>query len=236
MREQGVKRLQNFELRSRDEHFIVNRFLYEDLYAAIKNYSKGKVLDIGCGNKPYLSIFKSVSFSYTGCDIAQSSEQCVDVICPATKLPFPDASFDTVFSSQVIEHVEDTPSMISEMSRVLKKEGHAVISAPFAWQLHEEPYDFFRFSKYGLKYVLQQAGFEIIYIKPNGGKWATIMQLQLNVLMSSRKYRSWRSFLIKHLFITLGFIKIYNRLAVWIDRRYFDDILTLNYVVVARKK
>jgi SAM-dependent methyltransferase len=236
MREEGIQRLRHFKLNSKDPHFIVNSFLFDDIAHAVKDYAKGKVLDVGCGNKPYQNLFTPYSTSYVGCDIIQSSEKCVDMICPATKLAFEDSCFDTVFSSQVIEHVEDTHAMVSELNRVLVKDGIVIISLPFAWQLHEEPHDFYRFSKYGIRYLMEVKGFEVLEINANGGKWATIFQLYLNTLLSTRRFRTWRSFLIKHFFLSLGFIRLYNRFAVWLDRRHFDDWITLNYVVVARKK
>jgi ubiquinone/menaquinone biosynthesis C-methylase UbiE len=201
MREEGIQRLSSFKLKSNDQHFIVNSFLFNDIALAVKSHAKGKVLDVGCGNKPYKNLFIPYATSYVGCDIIQSSEQCVDVVCPATKLAFEDSVFDTVFSSQVIEHVEDTHAMISELNRVLVKDGFAILSLPFTWQLHEEPHDFYRFSKYGIRYLMEVKGFEVLEINANGGKWATIFQLYLNTLLSTRRFRTWRYFLIKQLFL-----------------------------------
>ncbi len=236
MREKDLKRLSSFQLDSLGQHYIVNYFLFNDISTAINNFASGKTLDIGCGNKPYKSLFETKVDDYTGCDIMQSDMHVVDVICPATKLLFDDNSFDTVFSTQVMEHVEDHNAMLSEACRVLKPGGVAIFTVPFCWELHEEPYDFFRFSKYGLRFLFEKYGFEHISITANGGKWATVTQLFLNTLLSTRKYRTWRAFVIKHVFITLRFIWIYNKLSVWFDKRYFDDGLTLNYIITARKR
>ena len=106
---------------------------------------------------------------------------------------------------------------------------------PFSWGLHEEPYDVFRFSKYGLKELFKNAGYEIIQLKANGGKWAAVFQLFLNALYSTRRYKTVRSRIIKLLFVHLRFEILYNRFAVWLDKKYFDDLFTLNYIVVAKK-
>ena len=235
MREEGLKRLSDFKLNPFDQHYIVNYFLFNDIKNTANEFAFGKTLDIGCGNKPYQKLFENKVSDYIGCDIIQSDQNLVDIICPATALFFSNEVFDTVFSTQVIEHVEDHRAMLAEASRVLKQNGIAIFTMPFSWALHEEPYDFFRFSKYGIKFLFEKYGFEIVLIKANGGKWAAITQLFLNTLFSSRKYRTWRSFMVKHFFMTLRFIWIYNKFSVWLDKRYADEELTLNYIVVARK-
>ncbi|HEU0063959.1 MAG TPA: methyltransferase domain-containing protein, partial [Flavisolibacter sp.] len=189
----------------------------------------------GCGNKPYLTFFQGLVTEYTGCDIIQSSKNVVDFLCPATELCFGDNTFDTVFSTQVMEHVADHNAMIKEAYRVLKPGGTIILTVPFCWELHEEPYDFYRFSKYGLKDLFEKHGFKVPLIKSNGGKWAAIFQLWINVLFSTRKYVTIRSRFIKLIFVRLRLIILYNRFAVWLDKKYFDDIITLNYIVIAKK-
>ncbi len=233
-REEGLKRLTSEGLSISNQHYIVTHFIVNDIKDAVNNFAKGDVLDIGCGNKPYQSLFKNIK-NYKGCDIVQSSENVVDYLCPANNLCFEDNSFDTVFSTQVLEHVADFKGVIDESFRVLKNGGHAIFTMPFAWELHEEPYDFFRFSKYGLQAVFEKAGFEIVCIKSNGGKWAGIFQLFLNVLLSTRKYRTLRSKIIKLIFIHFKFIIPYNKFSIWLDKKYFDDNFTLNYLLVAKK-
>lgn len=220
---------------SANQHHIVTQYIVSDIKRYMPLYAKGILLDIGCGNKPYEGIITPFIERYIGCDIIQSSSKVVDVLCPATDLGFADNSFDVVFSSQVIEHVADHNKMVEETFRVLKLGGYAVYTIPFCWELHEEPYDFFRISKYGIKDLFERKGFTIELIKANGGKWAAIFQLFLNVLFSARKYNTFRSKIIKLIFIKLNFITVYNKFAIWMDKKYFDDVLTLNYIVVVKK-
>ncbi len=234
-RQKNLNRLANADLHVLNQHYIINYFLFKDIKWALQKFATGKTLDLGCGNKPYRELFKFPVTEYIGCDIIQSSGNLVDVICPATELKFEDGVFDTVFSTQVIEHVDDHRKMLAETNRVLKLNGKAIFTIPFSWELHEEPYDFFRFSKYGIEYLFKKYGFEIVQMQSNGGKWAAIFQLFLNTLFSARKYGTLRSKFIKHFFITFRFIYFYNKFAVWLDKKYFDDILTLNYLVVAKK-
>ena len=73
-------------------------------------------------------------------------------------LPFGDRSFETVFSSQVLEHVPEPWRMVEDMARVLKPGGHLILTAPHIWGLHEVPHDYFRFTSYGLQHLARRAG------------------------------------------------------------------------------
>lgn len=235
MREIGLKRLESVTVSKNRQDYIVMYFLLRDLKSAISEYANGNVLDVGCGNKPYLVFFENKISSYTGCDVVQSDLEKVDVICEATKLDFSNEKFDTVFSTQVIEHVQDPFLMLREIHRVLKADGNLIVSAPFSWELHEEPYDFFRYSKYGLKSMFEQAGFTVVKIVPNGGKWAAIAQLWLNIVYSTFSRRKWYNKILKGVFINLRVTALFNGFAVWFDKKYNSDLLTLNYVIIAKK-
>lgn len=235
MREAGIKRLDNVLVSKNRQDYIVMYFLLRDLKSAIIEYGKGNVLDVGCGNKPYQGLFSDKVSSYIGCDVVQSDLNKVDVICEATKLDFADERFDTVFSTQVIEHVQDPFMMLKEIHRVMKMDGNLIVSAPFSWELHEEPYDFFRYSKYGLKSMFESAGFSVVEIVPNGGKWAAIAQLWLNIVYSTFSNKKWYNKVLKGIFINLKLTTLFNSFAVWFDKRNYSDLLTLNYVIVAKK-
>lgn len=235
MRKEGIKRLENIYVSKNRQDYIVMYFLLRDLKASITSYAKGSLLDVGCGNKPYQSLFTNKVSSYIGCDVVQSDLKKVDVICEATKLNFEDEHFDTVFSTQVIEHVQDPFLMLKEIYRVMKVNGNLIVSAPFSWELHEEPYDFFRYTKYGLKSMFENAGFSVVDIVPNGGKWAAIAQLWLNVVYSTFDGKRWYNKIVKGVFINLRISALFNSFAVWFDKKYYSDLLTLNYVIVAKK-
>ena len=236
MRQENLSRLSSINVKKGSQDFLVMHYLIRDLKAVITEHAHGNVLDVGCGNKPYEEIFAGKVESYTGCDVVQSDKHRVDVICPATELKFTDNSFETVFSTQVIEHVNDPFKMLAEINRVLKDNGCLILSAPFSWELHEEPYDFYRYTKYGLQAMLEQNGFQVLFVLPNGGKWAAIAQLNLNIIYSTFKKRALAAKMLKALFTKLGFTTLMNSIALSLDKKHFDDLLTLNYVVLARKK
>lgn len=235
MRQEGLARLSALKLNSNSRDFIVMKYLVHDLSNVIPAYAHGHVLDIGCGNKPYETLFSGKIESYTGCDVVQSDLNKVDVICEAINLKFENEKFDTVFSTQVIEHVEDPFKMLSEAARIMKSGGNIIVSAPFCWELHEEPYDFYRYSKYGLRTMFEKNGLEIIEIKANGGKWAAIFQMNINMIYSTFKKKTFFRRILKGIFINARLTSLINKFGCFLDRKYHDELLTLNYVIVAKK-
>lgn len=234
-REENIQRLKFFKAGINDPNYLIYKNLFADLENAISRFAAGNVLDIGCGNKPYESLFKNIT-KYVGCDIVQSSDKKVDVICPATEIPLEDGTFQTVFSSQVLEHVADHQKMLNEASRILKKGGMIILSAPMVWEHHEMPYDFFRFTRYGMKYIFEKAGFEIVEIKANGGKWAMLGQMTQNIILSSTQRRKGifrKLFRLMHLAFMKLLINLFYSTLEKLDKD--DQFFTTNFVVVAKK-
>jgi SAM-dependent methyltransferase len=236
MSRENLSRISDWHVKSKSPLYIHYYFLNRDIKDAISNYAKGNFLDLGCGNKPYQSLYNPFTTSQLGCDVVQSDQNSVDVVCPATDLKFNNDQFDTVLCTQVLEHVFEHDKLMSEAFRVLKPGGHLILTVPFAWELHEEPYDFFRYTKHALKQLFEQTGFEIDYIKPNGGKWAAIYQLRNNMMYSSfRKRKTFFNKLKKILYMELRLTQLRNLFAIWMDKRFYDEGFTLNYLVVAHK-
>jgi SAM-dependent methyltransferase len=126
--------------------------------------------------------------------------------------------------------------MLQEAYRLLKPGGYIILSAPMAWEHHETPYDFFRFTRYGLTYLFEKAGFNIVYIKANGGKWALLGQLmQANIRTSTQQRKGiLRKFfwLLYRYFFKYAINIFFGALENW-DKD--DDFITLNFAVVAQK-
>lgn len=236
MSREKLSRISDWHVKSKDPHYIHYYFLIRDIKEAIANYAKGNFLDLGCGNKPYESLYKPFTTTQTGCDVVQSDDNRVDVLCPVTDLKFENNQFDTVLCTQVLEHVFEHDRMMKEAFRVLKPGGHIILTVPFAWELHEEPYDFFRYTKHALKELFEQTGFKIDYIKPNGGKWAAIYQLRTNMMyLSFRRRKTFWNKLKKILYMELRLTQLRNHFAIWMDKHFYDEIFTQNYIVVAHK-
>src|SRR5688572_25105741 len=107
MRTENMARLSYPTTGANHPQYLAYKYLFSDLKLVINRYAAGDLLDIGCGNKPYTPFFEGKIVSYTGCDIVQSDKNMVDILCPATDIPLPDNCKDTVFTTQVIEHVAD---------------------------------------------------------------------------------------------------------------------------------
>ena len=147
--------------------FCDRKSLYELFLHKLKPYFYGKVLDFGCGSKPYQSLVEVEK--YIGIDTEDSGHPWddksigkPDVLYDGKQLPFENEYFDCVFSSQVFEHIEDIDNSISEIRRVMHVGGILIVTMPMAEEEHEIPFDFRRFTEIGLKSYLEKAGFCII--------------------------------------------------------------------------
>lgn len=145
----------------------------------IAQHLHGKLLDIGCGKKQ--EIFKKRVKSYVGLENSSAlkinqgkSSSDADVFGDAADLPFANKEFDCVVALSLLEHVPDPQRTVNEAHRVLKKEGIFAVTVPFMNRLHFAPHDYFRFTEYGLRYILEKAGFKIIKIENSGGMWKMI--------------------------------------------------------------
>ncbi len=136
----------------------------------------GRLLDVGCGDRPYEGVFRSRVDSYVGLEIGREryKDPCVAAWGDAAALPFRSDSFDTVLCNQVLEHVPEPGRAVGEMARVLKPGGHLILTAPHIWGIQEEPHDYYRFTPYGLRYLGERAGLEVVAVRPLAGFWVTM--------------------------------------------------------------
>jgi len=141
---------------------------------------RGRLLDVGCGARPYERLFPDVSL-YVALDLPSNPR--ADVHGNGLALPFEGEGFDVVFCSQVLEHVSEPGKLIREFARVLKPGGRLLLTAPQTWGLHCEPNDFYRFTKYGLCYLAESNGFAVVDVAPTCGVWATMAQRAADVLV-----------------------------------------------------
>jgi SAM-dependent methyltransferase len=160
--------------------FIARRGLMKNI-KEVSAEVKGRVLDVGCGNKPYKELF---SFSeYIGVDIDNPghdhSNEDVDVFYDGKTLPFSENSFDSVITNQVLEHVFTPEKFLFEINRVLKSDGTLLLTVPFVWDEHEQPNDFARYSSFGLRYVLENSGFQIVSSKKSVADFRVVFQIAI---------------------------------------------------------
>jgi len=146
-------------------------------------YIKGDCIDIGSGNSPYKKFIMDNVDSYTCVDkenihshmFSSSKEKFIDA--DIKDLPFDNNSFDTVILTQVLEHIDDPFKALHEIKRVLKKDGILLLSVPFMYQAHATPYDYFRFTEYGLKKICKDYKFGIKEFHYQGYLGTTIFSI-----------------------------------------------------------
>lgn len=121
-------------------------------------------LDVGCGLKPFSSSFDNAY--YTGIDIETSGRpedmKVPDKYFDGVNIPYEDCKFDGILCTQVLEHVENFDELLVECNRVMKQDGYFVLSVPFLYREHEQPYDFRRFTSFGLVMALERNGFKVV--------------------------------------------------------------------------
>jgi SAM-dependent methyltransferase len=156
--------------------------LLVDLLAKVAPRAHGRLLDVGCGQRPYEHLFRPYVTEYVGIEHeatfeatnASTSDKKPDLYYDGKRLPFDDQSFDTVLNVQVLEHTPHPGLLVNEMGRVLKRDGTLLLSAPFQFRLHEEPHDYFRYSPHGLRTLCEAAGLEIVETRSQGSLWSVI--------------------------------------------------------------
>jgi len=193
----------------------------------------GNLLDVGCGTKPYEKIFNVTS--YTGLDFDSPGNRergIADDLYDGEHFPYDDHSFDSVLCNQVLEHVFNPNEFLQEINRVLKPEGKLLLTVPFVWDEHEQPYDYARYSSFGLHALLKKNGFVISIHEKLGANATTLFQLTNAYLF--KVIQSWpRS--MQHLF-TVTVIASINFVGVVAGRVLpANPDLYLDHVVLARK-
>lgn len=154
--------------------------------------ASGTMLDVGCGDKPYEQFFTPYVSKYIGVEHVTTYANTnagtrgrADVLYEGDRLPFDDASIDTVLCAQVLEHTPEPQKLLTEIARTMRPGAVAILSAPFSFRLHEEPHDYFRFSPHAWKTMCDAAGLEIERLIPHGGFW-TLMAHKMNSFLALR--------------------------------------------------
>ena len=150
----------------------------------LKDNIKYKILDYGCGARPYEYLFEGYINKYVGVDVGNNPKADINIE-PGENLPVNDNDFDIVLSSQVLEHVKDVNHYISECKRILMKDGYLLLSTHGTWQFHASPYDYYRWTILGLKEIMENNGFSVENYHPVLGQFALTSQLRLNFYSST---------------------------------------------------
>jgi SAM-dependent methyltransferase len=193
----------------------------------------GDLLDVGCGSKPYRDIFNVESYRGLDIDSPITRERGVaDDLYDGKIFPYSSDAFDSVLCNQVLEHVFNPDEFLQEINRVLKLGGKLLLTVPFVWDEHEQPYDYARYSSFGLRALLERNGFAIRQHNKLGAD-ATILFQLVNAYFF-KVTQPWSKF--AKLIFTATVMAFFNVLGVIAGKCLPDNPdLFLDHVVLAEK-
>jgi len=218
---------------------FVNPFYFarEGLADAMMRYSQslsGVLLDVGCGTKPYQSLFDVDE--YVGLDMdSENTRKCgvADYLYDGGLFPFPDEKFNAILCNQVLEHVFNPDQFLNEINRVMKPSAKMVLTVPFVWDEHEQPYDYARYSSFGLKALLERNGFSVLKHEKLGADISTLFQLA-NAYLYKISER-WNKYVkLGFTLSVMGLVNLLGLIARFILPKNPD--LFLDHVVLVEKK
>jgi SAM-dependent methyltransferase len=151
---------------------------------ASEAHSGDRVLDAGAGEGRHDRFFANVR--YVGVDLGIGDKSWnyrgLDALADLTALPFLNASFSACINIVTLEHVREPQRVICEIARALVPGGRLLLIVPHEWEVHQQPHDFFRYTRYGVEHLLRHAGFTTIVIEPMGGYFRLMARRLLNGL------------------------------------------------------
>lgn len=143
------------------------------------HHMNGKMLDFGCGNKPYKEFFQVdeyIGLEFEGCEYDTTQTE-IEMLYDGKNIPFEDDYFDSIYCSEVFEHLLNLEEILMELNRVLKIDGKMLISIPFMNEEHPQPIDFARYTSFGIKYLLEKHGFEVLISEKIPGFFESFLQI-----------------------------------------------------------
>jgi len=188
-------------------------------------------LDLGCGRASYKKYFPN----RIGFDVRSGPE--VDVVGDAHKLPFENEKFDNILCTEVLEHLHSPYIAISEMKRVLKQGGKLILTTRFIFPLHDIPHDYYRFTKYGLKYLFKD--WELLELREESNTIEGIAVLLQRIGYQSEilNFKPFKLFffILSKLVLHLSFVV--TKEFGDISKKHLErNIISSGYYLICRKK
>lgn len=151
-----------------------------------------RVLDAGAGRAPYRELFAHARYEATDFEeiFHEGARAEMDFLCSLEEIPRPDATYDAIINTQVLEHVEHPQKVADEFYRILKPGGRLFLTAPQGQGVHHAPHHYFNFTRYGLESLFRHAGFEVVFIREAGGVFRCLAHILRK--LPSHVYRPYR--------------------------------------------
>ena len=204
---------------------------YESVLPALRQYARGNLIDLGCGTAPFADLIAGQISAYHGLDLWPRSPRTVVAADVQQLGMIRDEVYDTAISLEVLEHVPAPWLAIEEIYRILKPGAHFVLTVPHLSRLHDVPYDYYRFTRYGIDYLLRRSGFEVITIEEKAGL-ATFLGHQLSTVLISAGHAMGAA----RTMVEAANKWLVTRPAFALDRHLLPTTLfPVGYLAVARK-
>jgi SAM-dependent methyltransferase len=196
------------------------------------------LLDAGAGEGRYCGFFSHAR--YVGADFAKGDPgwdySQLDVVCDLLHLPFKSNCFDAALCTQVLEHIPEPLNALREIARCLKPGAVLILTAPLTGEEHQRPYDFYRYTSFGLKYLLEKSGFRVERLERLGGHlhFLAVALPRLNNFL----WPKWARVVLFPLYALskLLFGAVAPLVMFHLDRFDREKELALNFGVVARRR
>ena len=186
-----------------------------------------KVLNVGAGGA--IEIYLKTKFSFVksiDVDLNREPDQVIDV-CDINQLKSLSFTPQIVCMFEVLEHTKNPIDAINNLYEIIDNNSYVMLSTPFIFHIHDEPYDFFRFTKYGLEILFKN--FNEVVIKPRNGWFETILVLFVRLRMEA----SLLSKVIGNFFIFIYFLL--TPLTYVLQNTIKSEKITTGYFVFAKK-
>lgn len=142
---------------------------YQVTLPLIRRFARGKLIDLGCGDMPFRNLIADKISSYESLDFYPRTPDVTHVGDIQDMSMIDAESYDTAICLEVLEHVPDPFQAVREIRRILKPDGILIVSVPHLSRLHDEPHDYYRFTRHGIKYLLEHCGFTVLFLARRGG-------------------------------------------------------------------
>lgn len=193
--------------------------------------NKGSLVDYGCGSMPYKDLINPYVKEYVGVDIGKNPLAQVH-IKPGQKLPLKTESVTAVLSTQVLEHVDTVDLYLEESFRILKREGFLFLSTHGVWPYHEHPQDYRRWTRSGLIYEIERAGFTVLEVKSVLNPYTATLQFQVLLVAETLMVKGIVGRICLHFLSILGnfLISVFQKFS---NKNASDAAI---FIIAAQKK
>lgn len=194
----------------------------------LPKFARGRLLDLGCGKVPLFLAYRDHVDDVTCVDWGSGLHDTVYLDVEqdiSEELPFADGDFDTIILSDVLEHIAEPTKVWSQLARLLGPDGYLLLNVPYYYPIHEEPYDYYRYTEFALRRFATDAGLDLVILEPLGGSPEILADLMAKNVAALPIVGPWLAALVQAaaslLTKTGPGMKLSAKTAKWFPLGYF---------------